>query len=800
MHTSRLGRTQAWALLFATVLAMSGCGSGGGSGGGTATHPLSGQALKGPFAIGSQISVNEQNASLSPTGKVYNVQTTDSLGNFSVASGVGTNLVEIVGNGFYVDDLTGLLSSAAIQLDGIADLNVNTSPTVNVLTSLQEPRLKTLISQGLTYAAAYAQSQSEVLSIFGIDAKKVNSLSTLYSMKFDGKTDADSVLVAASVVLSQMATDAATANGTTQPAELSNYINTAAAQIAGTGTVTGSTFATARNLAEAEIKLSAVRSSLETYYAKNGLTIVVPKFEEWVDQSGSGILPQRLVAVTGLAFTDVAAASPGQLITSNVATIAGLGTGVVAPVAVSAGTTIIRNNTAVTGIYSEVQDGDTVAMRVTAPGYDITNPPSTISVGSSSAVWRVTSAPLGGTISGLSASGLVLQVNGANNISVPAGSTSFSFPVAIANGTSYNVSVLTQPISQFQICSVSNASGMVGAAPSNINLACESPSELALVADLLGVSAFAVSPTTGALTQIAGSPFAGTGPVSMTIAPNNRAYVVGGDKTIWTYTIDPMTGALSGVGNPAYGNFTVPHIPVAIAFSPSGFEYDADGGPGAQNGAIEDSPNPEVVFGQDPTSITVDPSGKFLYVAAGGNYIFSYTIAPTTGALTPITGSPFASGGAAYSVTVHPSGKFLYLASGAFNNLSAYGIDLTTGALTPIAGSPFPAGTAPSSIAVHPSGKFLYVANSASGDISAYTVEPTTGALTPTAGSPFAAAAAPNSIAVDLSGKFVYVANSASGNISAYTVEPTTGALTPIAGYPFATGSTPLFIAVTHIP
>jgi len=69
--------------------------------------------------------------------------------------------------------------------------------------------------------------------------------------------------------------------------------------------------------------------------------------------------------------------------------------------------------------------------------------------------------PLGGTIAGLTQSGLVLA-NGSSFLPVSAGATSFTLP-AVAYSSGYAVSVLTQP--QGLACSVSNGSGMMPAAP-----------------------------------------------------------------------------------------------------------------------------------------------------------------------------------------------------------------------------------------------------------------------------------------------------------------------------------------------
>lgn len=466
-------RRLAWCLL----ALLTACGGGGGSSGGgeppaeNPTYSLSGRAQKGPFAIGSQISADELNANLTSTGKSYKTQTSDSLGNFSFSPPLGTKLVSIQANGYYVDEITGRLSTSVINLQATVDLSVMPTPTVNVLTSLQSTRLKTLMTQGASYSTAYSQSQNEVLTAFGVDASKVTGLTTLDAMRIDGSKDADAVLLAVSATLGQMATDASKANGTNQAAELSNLVNTIASQIGSGGTITAPALVAARKLAQTEINLSSVRSNLETYYASQSVTLVAPKFEEWVDASGSGRLPQRRAPVTGLVFADVTGTEPASVVTSNAITVAGLGAGVSAAVAVDADTSLIKNNTVLDGKRTIVQDGDTLALRVTALGYGLTRT-STLSVGASSGNWRVASKALGGTISGLQGSGLVLQLNTAETIAPASGSGSFSFASGVAVGAPFSVTIQTLPSNPAQICGVTNGSGTVGAASAAISVNC----------------------------------------------------------------------------------------------------------------------------------------------------------------------------------------------------------------------------------------------------------------------------------------------------------------------------------------
>ena len=420
-----LSNTGIVGMLVGLALALAGCGSGGGVPG--VGNNVAGQVQKGPFAIGSQISVNELDSNLNPNGKVYSVETTDDLGNFTLHTTVTLSQVEIVGTGFYMDETSGQLSTSQISLRAFVDLSVNSTPTINVLTSLQAQRLWSLIAQGSTYAAAYAQSQTEVLAAFGIDSTKVSGLSNLFSMRINGSSDADSVLLATSAVLSRMAATAATANGTTQSAELSNFVNTMASQLAITGSVS-SAIAVARAFAETQVDLSAVRSNLETYYQNRGLTIVAPKFEEWVDHSGSGVLPQRLASVTSLVFAKKSAATPGLQVTSDAVTVAGLGTGVAAPVTVNTGTILLKNNSVVSGSSTIVVNGDTLAMRVTSLDYSLVTT-ATITVGSSSATWQVETAP--------PAPIMAFAVSGTTQATI-------TWPL-VSTATSYNIYWATSP-------------------------------------------------------------------------------------------------------------------------------------------------------------------------------------------------------------------------------------------------------------------------------------------------------------------------------------------------------------------
>lgn len=66
---------------------------------------------------------------------------------------------------------------------------------------------------------------------------------------------------------------------------------------------------------------------------------------------------------------------------------------------------------------------------------------------------------VGGTITGLDAAGLTLHLNAAQPLVVPSGSTQFTFPIALANGSAYAVTVAQSPLGR--TCQVGNGAGVI---------------------------------------------------------------------------------------------------------------------------------------------------------------------------------------------------------------------------------------------------------------------------------------------------------------------------------------------------
>jgi 6-phosphogluconolactonase (cycloisomerase 2 family) len=379
---------------------------------------------------------------------------------------------------------------------------------------------------------------------------------------------------------------------------------------------------------------------------------------------------------------------------------------------------------------------------------------------------------VGGSISGLLGTGLILRDNSGDDL--PVGSSgAFVFKDSVASGGAYDVTIVSQPSGPIQNCVLlaGSAAGTVSNANiTDVSVVCPSAGRFAYVIDEQGsqIFGFTIDGSSGALAPMPSSPFAApTFPGSLAADPSSRFLYVtsagasGVIGTILAYSINQSTGALTAI--PGY------QFPLTDA-----------------GGIVS------------PEALTIDPSGKFLYAAieqpatspnSPNLAVAAFTINRTDGTLTPVSGSPFAIGATTDGgtpIVIGPSGQFLYIAYYDFANstsdVTGFSVDSTTGALTMVPGGPVrvvtPAGTA----AIDPRGKFLYLGSQdcetqeECGVLSTLAIDAISGALTVTGGTSEVA----YNVAFNPSGNLAFGVFVQA--VTAYSADPTSGALTALAG------------------
>ncbi len=149
--------------------------------------------------------------------------------------------------------------------------------------------------------------------------------------------------------------------------------------------------------------------------------------------------------------------------------------------------------------------------------------------------------------------------------------------------------------------------------------------------------------------------------------------------------------------------------------------------------------------GTTPSAIVVDPSSRWVYVTdEATNQLYGNNI-NNDGSLTPMVNSPFPTGIFPVGVTIDPRGKFLYVANFSSGTVSAYALDVNSGTPTGSIGSSSTAtGTAPTCVAIEPAlGIYLYTSNNLEGDVSAMQLDPHNGGLKQVQNTPFPSGALP---------------------------------------------------------
>jgi 6-phosphogluconolactonase (cycloisomerase 2 family) len=297
----------------------------------------------------------------------------------------------------------------------------------------------------------------------------------------------------------------------------------------------------------------------------------------------------------------------------------------------------------------------------------------------------------------------------------------------------------------------------------------------------------------------------GKTPVTITVTDKGGShhllYAMEGNG-ISGWILNALTGVLTPTGQevvPAHGepyrgasDPSGTHLYVANVSTNDVSAYTID----HATGYLKEVPGSPYDVGRVATAVAVHPSGKFVYMtrsnATEGDGIAAFSVNPD-GSLTTIPGSPFSTQISPDSLLVDSTGKYLYVADDEFEGaIDGFSIDGTSGALTPIAGSPFVvppvpgcAATFSSDIVEDVTGSHLYTSDSYDNAISGFSIDLKTGVLTPVPGSPFPNYSCidpmvnfnPDTLTVVPNGKFLFAANGIAQTISSYSIDHASGAI-----------------------
>ncbi len=295
---------------------------------------------------------------------------------------------------------------------------------------------------------------------------------------------------------------------------------------------------------------------------------------------------------------------------------------------------------------------------------------------------------------------------------------------------------------------------------------------------------------TGTLAAVNNSPVATSyGPLSIVVTPNNSLLYVGANTGIFVYFIN-SDGSLT---TPSTGSQPAGVFAASLAVSPDGQWLIALDGTtqqldifqiNATTGALSSVTAPATYSATSgvwqPSEVRISPDGTLIFAALGtaGDVVFTFNT--TTGVAT--SSQTLATGNTAtgdYGLAISPKTTYLYIArSGTNGGVAVYSIG-AVGALSPVTGSPFAAGSGTFSVALDNTGTYVYAANRTDGTISGYTIVPSTTntaalSLTPISGSPYPSGSFVQSLGADSTGKYILAAAFSGGpDLTMYSFDAT---------------------------
>jgi 6-phosphogluconolactonase len=454
-----------------------------------------------------------------------------------------------------------------------------------------------------------------------------------------------------------------------------------------------------------------------------------------------------------------------------------------------------------------------------------------------------TNFSVGGSVTGLTGTGLVLQNNTADNLSLTT-NAAFTFAKTLADGTAYSVTVLTQPGNSNQTCTPTKNTGTIATANiTNVVITCTTPSSGSNVITSIGTTGGTATGNYGAEIIIPAGALPGTLEIGMArdssnapaftlpdidfagapyeLTPHGTTFAVPvtvripfdptqvPDDAIPTLYKAETAGTFAAIPTTVDGNMLVANIssfswvlPAYAATRPRNVyaiqtvgtefraaSYKIDSKTGTLTG-----PTSTALTGQEPTSLVAHPSGRFLYVTNRGataengiepNSVSVYQLDAINGKISGSTnsvGNGISTGSTPRRAIVHPSGKFLYVILD--REITFYGIDGSTGALNGPQVVSDSIGWSPLSIAFNPAGNLAYVSypfisGSPYSDSIQVYSVNSTGAITGPINS-IKTRRGLFAFTIEPNGKFAYVAIPFLNQIQIFAINATTGALSEL--------------------
>lgn len=237
----------------------------------TGASTISGYAQKGPFIMGTEVTLYELTTDLKQTGKTFAAAIEDPKGFFELRSvELASPYLRVSVSGNYYNEFTGAVSTEVLHLNALVDARDAAEVNINIITHIEAARVQHLVESGDTFSEAKGRAQREIFDVFSFPEKTVNASERL---DISSAGDGNAMLLAASLII----------QGNLNAADLTVFLSTISADLKTDGVIDQESIkAKLRSNANAiASRLGSMRDQLISYYNTIGMNADVPSVEPY---------------------------------------------------------------------------------------------------------------------------------------------------------------------------------------------------------------------------------------------------------------------------------------------------------------------------------------------------------------------------------------------------------------------------------------------------------------------------------------------------------------------------------------
>lgn len=235
-------------------------------------YDIAGKAQKGPFVIGTNVTISELDDNLNPTGKVYFSTIMDNEGYFDVPDvEFISDYIQLKIEGNHYNENLGLtFTNEPITLYCLADLTNLANTNINLLTHLEKDLVIKYKQEGKSFKEAKQNAQKDILVIFNLDDYEMKE-SEILDISKEG--NGNGILLALTTAI----------QGNLKGMRLTDFLTRLRGDLNDNGSIDSEDLQTQLICQAKLLHPPVIKENLENFYQGLGKELEIPNFKQFID-------------------------------------------------------------------------------------------------------------------------------------------------------------------------------------------------------------------------------------------------------------------------------------------------------------------------------------------------------------------------------------------------------------------------------------------------------------------------------------------------------------------------------------